>query len=103
MEKKSMLFPFVVPFLDAAREETGKSFYLFGDSAFSMHAYMRHMYREAHTDPVKEAVNKVMARSRISVEWGFGDVYNVWRRLRDPDKQTLLAGVPAIQMQLGFF
>ena len=44
-----------------------------------------------------------MAKGRISVEWGFGDIYNVWRRLRDPDKQTLLAGVPAIQMQLGFF
>ena len=75
----------------------------FGDSAFGRSEFMRCMWKMVEDDPVKQLANDIMAKVRVCVEWGFGDVYNLWPRLHTTFKQQLFQSLPGIQLHLGFF
>mmetsp|Transcript_28296 Transcript_28296/g.86512 ORF Transcript_28296/g.86512 Transcript_28296/m.86512 type:complete len:125 (-) Transcript_28296:98-472(-) len=54
-----------------------RTFVLFGDSAFPMSPYLYRMYR-GNMPPWQAFFNRVLAPHRVSVEWGFGKIANLW-------------------------
>jgi transcription initiation factor TFIID subunit TAF12 len=77
--------------------------FFFGDAAFGRGEHMQCMYKNVEGDAQKEQANEVMAKVRVAVEWGFGDVYNLFPRLNVRSKQHLFQTLPGLQLQIGFF
>ena len=61
------------------------------------------MYAGLDPDDPRILANEIMAGARVGIEWGFGDVYNLWQRLSFTKSQKLYKTLPAQQLQLAFF
>ncbi|EOD29632.1 hypothetical protein EMIHUDRAFT_113665 [Emiliania huxleyi CCMP1516] len=55
----------------------GQDYCLFGDSAYPISAFLWRMYKGAMT-PAQQFFNSTMSPARVTVEWGFGKIVNLW-------------------------
>jgi len=67
----------------------GKDYVLFGDSAYPISAFLWRMYKGVMT-AVQQAFNKDMSPARVTVEWGFGKIVNLWPFLDYRKKSKVL-------------
>lgn len=74
--------------LQAGRPE---QYVIYGDAAYGgALSHIQRGYVGANLTPAQRALNKQLARARVSVEWGFAKVYNLWAFLDYKKNQKLL-------------
>lgn len=71
--RESGLLPLMQDLCNAA----ARTFLLFNDSAYPMSPYLRPMYR-SDMPPWQVAFNRIMSPLRVSGEWGFGKIADLW-------------------------
>lgn len=67
----------------------GKDYVLFGDSAYPINTFLWRMYKGVMT-VLQQAFNKDMTAARVSVEWGFGKITNLFPFLDYRKKHKVL-------------
>jgi hypothetical protein len=67
--------------LQAMMPVNGITYTLFGDPAYSNSHLLYGGYRTAANGSEEAKFNKLMARVRQSVEWGYKEIISYWRRL----------------------
>ena len=67
----------IVDILRAACAPLGADYVLFGDSAYPVSRWLWAMYKGVMT-PAQKAFNSDMSPARVTVEWGFGKIANLW-------------------------
>ena len=67
----------------------GKDYVLFGDSAYPISAFLWRMYKGIMT-AAQTTFNRDMAPARVTVEWGFGKIVNLWPFLDYRKKSQVL-------------
>jgi hypothetical protein len=59
-------------------DEDGRPFCLYGDPAYGVSRHVLSPYKGAVVTEEQKQFNKAMSKSRISVEWEFGDIVREW-------------------------
>lgn len=75
--------------LEAEFEVEGRQFYLFGDPAYVLRAYMQKAFEGAALSEAQRAFNKAMAECRTAVEWGFKDIRKYFTHVDMPRKMGI--------------
>ena len=71
------------------RNGLGEDFRLFGDSAYPLTTFLYRMYKGIMA-PWQRAFNRDMSPERVSVEWGFGKMVQLWPFLDYRKKHKVL-------------
>ena len=71
------------------RFQLGADYVLFGDSAYPISRYLLRMFKGQMT-PAQQAFNSDMGPVRVSVEWGFGKIVQLWPFLDFRKKMKIL-------------
>ena len=61
--------------------EDGTAYQLYGDPAYPVSRYLKRPYKGARLTAGQQAFNSQMSRVRECVEWGFGNILNLWQSL----------------------
>ena len=78
----------------------GEDFRLFGDSAYPLSRFLWRMYKGAM--PVWQRLfNRDMSPERVSVEWGFGKIVNLWPFLDYRKKHKVLLSPVGLHFAVG--
>ena len=67
----------------------GRDYVLFGDSAYPLSRWLFRMYKGVMT-AMQRAFNADMSPARVTVEWGFGKIVNLWPFLDYRKKHAVL-------------
>ena len=78
----------------------GKDYVLFGDSAYPISAFLWRMYKGVTTG-MQDAFNADMSPARVSVEWGFGKIANLWPYLDYSKKMKILLSPVGLYLGVG--
>jgi len=73
---------------------------LFGDSAYPQNVYLYRIYRGAMT-VAQAAMNAIMSPLRVTVEWGFGKIVNLWPWLDYRTNQQILKRPIGLYLDVG--
>jgi len=79
----------IIAALGAVCVRLGKTYVLFGDSAYPISRYLFRMYKGVMT-AAQTAFNADMAPLRVSAEWGFGKIITLWPFLDYRKKHQVL-------------
>ena len=71
------------------RGRLGVDYVLFGDSAYPISRFLLRMFKGQMT-PAQQAFNNDMGPLRVSVEWGFGKIVQLWPFLDFRKKMKIL-------------
>jgi len=78
----------------------GEDFVLFGDSAYPISVFLWRLYKGVMS-AVQRAFNADMSPARVSVEWGFGKIVDLWPFLDYRKKLKVLLSPVGLYVRVG--
>ena len=73
---------------------------MFGDSAYPISTFLWRMYKGVMS-AVQRAFNKDMSPERVTAEWGFGKIVQLWPFLDYRKKNKVLLSPVGLHLQVG--
>ena len=90
----------ILEIMDEICQQLGEDYVLFGDSAYPISRFLFRMYKGVMT-ALQRAFNQDMSPARVSVEWGFGQIVELWPFLDYRKKLKILLSPVGLYFGVG--